>query len=109
MEPRWSLTLLVLACGTGTYLWRGLGVWLADRVRTDGPWFRWISCVAYAMIAGLVCRLVLLPVGELEHASLLQRLIGVAVALIAFRLARANMLVGVLAGAAALPILGFLH
>ncbi len=105
-DANWALTVLILACGAGTYVWRGVGVWIADRVHTDGAWFRWITCVAYAMIAGLVCRLILLPAGELEHATLAQRLIGVAVALVAFRVSRGNMLAGVLIGAATLPLLG---
>ena len=103
-----GLTVLVLACAAGSYVWRGLGVWVADRIDVDSAWFRWITCVAFAMIAGLVCRVILLPVGELEHISLTRRLAGVAVALIAFRLAKKNLLVGVLAGAATLPVLGFL-
>jgi branched-subunit amino acid transport protein len=107
-ENFWALTALVLACAAGSYLWRGLGVWVADRMDVASDWFRWISCVAFAMIAGLVCRVILLPVGELEHTSLPLRLAGVAVAVIAFRLARKNLLVGVLAGAVTLPILGYL-
>ena len=104
----WTLTALVLACAAGSYLWRGLGVWLADRVDVESDWFRWITCVAFAMIAGLVCRVIVLPVGDLERTALVARLAVVAVALIAFRLARKNLLVGVLAGAATLPILGLL-
>ncbi len=107
-EDFWGLTALVLGCAVGSYVWRGLGVWVADRVDVESDWFRWITCVAFAMIAGLVCRVILLPVGELEQTSLVRRLAGVAVALIAFRLARKSLLVGVLAGAATLPILGFL-
>jgi branched-subunit amino acid transport protein len=107
-ENSWALTALVLACALGSYVWRGLGVWVADRIDVESDWFRWITCVAFAMIAGLVCRVIMLPVGELEHTSLMRRLVGVAVALIAFRLARKSLLVGVLAGAATLPVLGFL-
>jgi branched-subunit amino acid transport protein len=107
-EDFWGLTALVLGCAVGSYVWRGLGVWVADRIDVESDWFHWITCVAFAMIAGLVCRVILLPVGELEQTSLMRRLAGVAVALIAFRLARKNLLVGVLAGAATLPILGFL-
>jgi branched-subunit amino acid transport protein len=104
----WGLTALVLGCAAGSYVWRGLGVWVADRIDVESDWFRWITCVAFAMIAGLVCRVVMLPVGELEHTSLIRRLVGVAVAVIAFRLAGKSLLAGVLAGAATLPILGFL-
>lgn len=107
-EGLWGQTALVLACAAGSYLWRGLGVWVADRVNVDSDWFRWITCVAFAMIAGLVCRVIVLPVGELEHTSLVRRLVGVAVAVIAFRLAKKSLLVGVLAGAATIPILGLL-
>jgi len=102
------LTLLVLACGAGTYAWRGIGVWVAGRIDVQSDWFRWLTCIAYAMIAGLVSRVVLLPVGELAQTSLAHRLIAVGLAVIACRLWRKNQLVGVLTGAAALPLLGWL-
>lgn len=107
-EHFWGLTALVLTCAAGSYVWRGLGVWVADRIDVESDWFHWITCVAFAMIAGLVCRVIILPVGDLEQVSLIRRLAGVAVALIAFRLARGSLLAGVLAGAATLPILGLL-
>jgi len=103
-----GLTLLVLGCAAGSYVWRGLGVWIADRIDVESNWFRWITCVAFAMIAGLMSRVIMLPAGELAHTSLPQRLAGVAVTLIAFRLAGRSLAAGVLAGAATLPILGFL-
>lgn len=99
------LALMIVGCGAGSFLWRGLGVWVADRVDVKSEWFRWVSCVAFAMIAGLVCRVLLLPVGELAQTTLLRRLIGVAIALIAYRVGRKSMLAGVLTGAAALPLL----
>jgi len=105
----WSLPLLVLACGAGTYVWRGIGVWVAGRIDVTSAWFQWLTCIAYAMIAGLVSRVVLMPVGDLEQTTLLHRLFGVAIAVIAFRLTRKNQLVGVLLGSAALPLLGLLH
>ena len=95
----------IVGCGAGSFLWRGLGVWVADRVDVRSEWFRWVSCVAFAMIAGLVCRVVLLPVGELAQTTLVRRLAGLAIALIAYRVGRRSMLVGVLTGAAALPIM----
>ena len=107
-EDFWGLTALVLACAAGSYFWRGLGVWVADRIDVESDWFRWITCVAFAMIAGLVCRVIIFPVGDLEHTALSGRLAGVAVALCAFRLAGKSLLLGVLAGAATLPLLGFL-
>ena len=100
-----ALVLMIIGCGAGSFVWRGVGVWVADRVDVRSEWFRWVSCVAFAMIAGLVCRVVLLPVGELAQTTLVRRVVGVAIALVAYRVARRSMLAGVLTGAAALPIL----
>lgn len=102
----WPLVLLVLGCALGTYAWRGIGVWIADRIDVESEWFHWLTCIAFAMIAGLISRVVLLPVGELAQTSLAHRMIGVAVALAAFRVAGRNQLAGVLLGAASLPLLG---
>ena len=107
-EHSQNLTLLILGCAAGTYIWRGVGVWVADRIDVKSEWFRWLTCIAYAMIAGLVSRVVFLPVGELAQTTLVHRLLGVAIAIVAFRMARKNQLVGVLLGAAALPLLGLL-
>ena len=103
------LLALVLACALGTYSWRGIGVWIADRIDVTSEWFRWLTCIAYAMIAGLIARVVLLPVGELAETALWQRIAGIAIALAAFRIGRRNQLAGVLLGAASLPLLALLR
>ena len=103
------LLALVLACALGTYSWRGIGVWIADRIDVTGEWFRWLTCIAYAMIAGLISRGVLLPVGELAHTALWQRVVGITIALAAFHVGGRNQLAGVLLGAASLPLLVLLR
>ena len=60
-----ELWILLILCTLGTYAWRGLGVLLAGRLEPDSDLFRWVSCVAYAMIAGLVMRLIVMPGGPL--------------------------------------------
>lgn len=72
---------LVLAAALGTYAWRALGVMFSGRVRTDSEFFQWISCVTYAMVAGLVFRIVVLPVGLLAQIPLGARLLCLAIAL----------------------------
>jgi branched-subunit amino acid transport protein len=103
-----ATTGLILACAAGTYVWRGVGVWVADRIDVNGEWFRWLTCIAFALLAGLVSRVVMLPVGELAQTLWWQRLVGITLAIVAFRLSRKNQLVGVLVGAASLPLLGLL-
>ena len=92
------LALLVLACGLATYVWRGLGVLLSGRFSANGEFFTWAGCVAYAMIAGLTVRILLMPTGTLAETPLWARLLGCAVALSAYFLCRRNLLVGIAVG-----------
>jgi branched-subunit amino acid transport protein len=99
-------TLLVLACGAGTYVWRGLGVAVSARIRPDSELFAWIGCVAFAMLAGLIGRVILMPSGALEHTALWQRLAATGVALAAYFLwSKKNLFVGVIASAAAMYLI----
>jgi len=98
-----TLLVLVIACALATYVWRGLGAAISGRVRAEGPLFTWLGCVAYAMLAGLVARIVIMPLGTLEATALWQRLGAAAVALAAyFLLTRKNLFVGVIAGGVAI-------
>lgn len=101
--------LLVLACGLGTYLWRALGVALSGHLRPDSEVFAWVTCVAYAMLAGLVVRIVILPVGILTASTLGDRLIACALALAVFFWSRRNLFIGVSAGFLALIALTYLR
>ena len=101
-----EFTVLVLICGVATYLWRGLGVALARTLDVDGELFRWVSCVAFAMIAGLMSRMILMPTGAMAATGLPERLAATACALLAyFVLTRRNLFVGVSAGALAIVAL----
>jgi branched-subunit amino acid transport protein len=99
-------TLLVLACGAGTYLWRGMGVTVSSWLAPDSELFAWVGCVAFAMLAGLVSRIVLIPSGPLEHTALWQRLAAIGVSLAVYLvLTKKNLLAGVLASAGAIYLL----
>jgi branched-subunit amino acid transport protein len=105
-----SETLLVIACGFASYLWRGLGVLFSGRIRTSSPAFTWVACVAYAMIAGLTARLIVLPGGTLAASALTDRLLACAAALVVyFFLSRRNLFLGVGAGFLAIVLLAALR
>ncbi|WP_328702895.1 AzlD domain-containing protein [Arenibaculum pallidiluteum] len=97
----WPFVVLTVAAAV-TYAWRGLGVALAGRINPGGALFRWVSCVAYALLAALVARMILLPIGPLAQAPLSARLLGAFLGLAAFRLCRQNLLAGVAAAVAGL-------
>ncbi len=97
-----ELALLILGCAVATYLWRGLGMLISDRVNLDGEFFVWAGCVAYALIAGLTMRILLLPTGILAATPLTARLVACAVALIVYFVFRRNLFAGIAAGFVAL-------
>ena len=93
-----ELWLLLSGAIAGTYLWRGLGVVLASRINPAGPIFQWVTCVSYAMLSGLIARMVLLPVGPLVESPLLIRVIGIAVGLGVFFIFGRRVLPAVFSG-----------
>jgi branched-subunit amino acid transport protein len=104
-----ELALLVVACGLGTYLWRGIGLLISGRVRVDSEFFVWAGCVAYAMIAGLTVRIMLLPSGTLAQTLLSERLIACGAALVVYFAVGRNLFVGIATGFAALVALSSLR
>lgn len=112
MRDATELWLLLLACSAGTWLWRGLGVLLSG-INPRSALFEWVSCVAYALVAGLIARIIVAPSGLLAQTALTDRLLACAVAFIAYRLARRNMFVALVCGVAffigAAYVRGVLH
>lgn len=100
MRDATELWLLLLACVAATYLWRGLGVLLSGRLNAQSAMFEWVSCVAYALVAGLIARIIVAPSGLLAQTALTDRLLACGVALLAYHLARRNMFVGLVSGVA---------
>lgn len=95
----------ILGAALVTYLPRGLGVLLSGRLNTDGPLFRWVSAVAYALLAALIARLIVVPLGPLQATTLPDRLASAAIALAVYLLTRRNLMVGVASGGIALALL----
>lgn len=109
MRDATELWLLLLACGAATYMWRGLGVLLSGRINPQSAMFEWVSCVAYALVAGLIARIIVMPSGLLAQTALTDRLLACAVAFIAYRLARRNMFVGLVSGVAFFIAAGYVR
>ena len=95
VDPFW---LIVLACGAATFFWRALGVLVTRRIDANGAFFRWITCVSYAMVAGLIFRMILMPESELANVSLPIRVGAVAIAFAAYFVFKRRLVAGVLAG-----------
>lgn len=98
MSPGSELWLLLLLAVAATYLWRGLGVALSARIDPQGATFQWVSCVSHAMLAGLIARMIVLPLGGLAVTPLVDRLAALVLGFAVYFLARRNTLAAVAAG-----------
>lgn len=107
-EDLWPL-LLLLVSALATYVWRGLGVLLAGRLKTDSPLFEWTASVAYALLAGLITRMILLPAGPLAQTATADRLLAAGVAVLVYAaLPRGRLLGGCAAGCGAIALFDWL-
>ena len=85
----------------GTFVWRFLGVTIASRVRADSPLFIWIGCVAYAMVAGLMARVLLMPGGDMDLDAMMWRAAAFLVGFVTWFLTRKSVPFGLLGGVGA--------
>ena len=97
MTPEW-LWLVVIACGLATFAWRALGVVVVRRIDPRGDFFQWITCVSYAMVAGLIFRMLILPESGLAGVALPLRLAAIGIAFGAYFVFGRRLVAGVLAG-----------
>ena len=97
--------IVVILSGLATYVWRALGVAIAGRMSPDSEAFRLFTCVAYAMLAGLIARMIILPVGVLAETPLSYRLIAVGAAVAVFFATRRNLALGAATGVAVFGVL----
>lgn len=100
MDSTELLWLVVIGSVLATYFWRFLGAVFSYRIAIDGALFEWITCVSYAMLAGLIARMIFIPVGPLMETGLLPRVLGVVAGLVVYFAAGRRVLAGVAAGLA---------
>jgi len=100
-----TLWLIVLGCFAATFFWRVLGVVVVKRIDPDGAVFEWVTCVSYAMVAGLIFRMIMMPQSELANVPLLVRCAALAMAFTAYFAFRRMLLAGVLAGSVSLSVM----
>lgn len=94
-----SAWYFILVGAVVTYAWRAAGVTLSGRIDPNSKLMRWIAAVAYALLAGLIARLIVAPQGSLAETALWMRLSAAGVAIIVYLLCRRSITLGVTAGA----------
>ncbi len=95
--------LFLLIAGFGaTAPWRFLGVVLARNLDIDSELLNWVRAVSTALVAGLVARMVLFPVGALAGVDPVLRVGAFGCGVLTFFVARRNLGAGVAGGTAVL-------
>lgn len=102
----WILLILAISA---TYLWRGMGTAIAARIDPESDFLQWIACVAYGLLAGLISRILFLPVGLLENTELVDRLGSTVFGFLLFFIFKRNIAVGTLSAAGLFMLLVWLR
>lgn len=76
--------LVVLLASLGTFAWRAAGVVIAAHIRPESGTFQWVSCVAYAILAALIARIMVLPVGLLAETEAIDRYAALGIGFVLF-------------------------
>ncbi|PVB60944.1 AzlD domain-containing protein [Labrenzia sp. 011] len=96
----WPFVMILVAGWFATDVWRWLGVFAGGRLREDGELLIWVRCVATALVAGVISKLILFPQGVLAETPIWLRLAAAGFGFSAFFVARQKVLVGVLSAEA---------
>ncbi|MET0192946.1 MAG: AzlD domain-containing protein [Hyphomicrobiaceae bacterium] len=96
--------VLFVAGFLATEIWRWLGLLVGSRLDMAGEVFQWVRAVATALVAGMVVRMLLFPVGALADVPLAVRLAAFAGGFACYFAVRRNLAVGVAGGSALLAL-----
>ena len=76
-----SVVYAILVTSLATFLSRFLGAVSSQGIKETSKIFKWFNCLAYATLAALIARTIIFPVGVLNEAGYLLRLIVVILSL----------------------------
>lgn len=93
----WSLPAIILAAAIVSDAWRWLGALVSARIDEGSATFRLVRCVATALIAAILARLVLYPTGLLAEVPAALRVGAMAAGFAAYWFTGRSMVAGTLA------------
>ena len=83
-----NIILVILVTSLATYLSRFLGVISSEKIDIKSRIFRWFNCIAYAILASLIARMIVFPAGVLSESSIFIRFIVLGSAILLFILTK---------------------
>ncbi len=88
----------IVISALATYLPRFLGVFSSEFVNEEGKIFKFVSCISYGILAALIARIFIHPVGALEETSTFVRLLVGAITILVLFASKKNVLFSSLFG-----------
>ena len=85
-----SVVYAILVTSLATFLSRFLGAVSSQGIKETSKIFKWFNCLAYATLAALIARTIIFPVGVLNEAGYLIRLVVVILSLAVFFVSKRN-------------------
>tara|TARA_B100001765_G_scaffold54686_1_gene32330 strand:- start:1003 stop:1335 length:333 start_codon:yes stop_codon:yes gene_type:complete len=104
-----SIVFVILITSLATYLSRFLGVLSSENINVNSKIFQWFNCIAYAILAALIARMVIFPAGVLSESSILIRVLVIAVGIIIFFATKKNLVYPTILSAIILAYLNSLY
>ena len=86
-----NIILVILVTSFATYLSRFLGVVSSEKMDIKSKIFKWFNCIAYAILASLIARMIIFPAGELNESDIFVRLFVVILSIIVFLFTKKNL------------------
>jgi len=86
-----NIILVILVTSLATYLSRFLGVISSEKIDIKSKIFRWFNCIAYAILAALIARMIIFPAGVLSESSIFIRLSVLGGSILLFILTKKNL------------------
>ena len=79
-----SIIFAILVTSLATFSSRFLGAISSEGIKENSKLFRWFNCLAYATLAALIARTIIVPVGVVSDSSSLRRVTVVLFCLFIF-------------------------
>ena len=100
-----SVVYAILVTSLATFLSRFLGAISSQGIKETSKIFKWFNCLAYATLAALIARTIIFPVGVLNEAGYLIRLVVVILSLAVFFILKRNYVYPTIFSAVCMAIL----
>lgn len=92
----WPYVFIAIAGWLATDIWRWLGVLVGNRLKQDSAALTWVRAVATALLAAVIAKLILYPVGELQNVPVAIRLFAACIGFGAFLISGKRIWVGII-------------